>query len=107
MIILRQKNYALDSDTSALTPRDLQLENMKMQRQIMINQRTREKLEADRVKTRMKEIQTAQRIDQKRDEQENKNRLQVQRLQQTEDIPRNVSLYKSKSRTVNPVSMPK
>lgn len=107
MIILRQKNYTLDSDTSALTPRDLQLENMKMQRQIMINQRTRERLEADRVKTRMKEIQTAQRIDQKRDEQENKNRLQVQRLQQTEDIPRNVGLYKSKSRTVNPVPMPK
>lgn len=90
-----------------LTPRELMLENYKMQRQIMINQRTREKLEADKVKTRMREIQTAQRIEQKRDEQENQGRIESQKMQNAQDIPRNVNLYKSRPKAVDPISMPK
>lgn len=90
-----------------LTPRELMLENYKMQRQIMINQRTREKLEADKAKTRMREIQTAQRIEQKRDEQENQGRIESQKMQNAQDVPRNVNLYKSRPKAVDPVSMPK
>ena len=106
MIILRNKSFA-EPESEQLTPRDLMLENMKMQRQIMINQRTREKLEADRAKTRMRNVQIAQRIEQKKDEQEEKGRLQVQKMQNQEDVPRNVSLYKTRPKTIDPVSMPK
>ena len=90
-----------------LTPRELMLENYKMQRQIMINQRTREKLEADRAKARMREVQIAQRIEQKKDEQENQGRIESQKMQNAQDIPRNVNLYKSRPKAVDPVSMPK
>lgn len=109
MIILRQKKFAMPdlTETDQLTPRDLQLENMKMQRQIMINQRTREKLEADRVRSRAKAIQSAQRMEQQKDMQESKNQIQTQKLENAQDLPRNVNLYKSRSKTVEPVSMPK
>lgn len=109
MIILRQKKFtALDlTEADQMTPRDLQLENMKMQRQIMINQRTREKLEADRAKSRLKAIQAAQRMEQQKEIQESKNQIQTQKLENAQDLPRNVNLYKSKSKTVEPVSMPK
>ncbi len=108
-ILRKTKNFTgiEQGDLDQLTPRDLQLENMKMQRQIMINQRTREKLEADRIKARMKSIQSAQRMEQQRDIQDEKNRIQTQKMENAQDLPRNVNLYKNKSTVVQPVSMPK
>ena len=107
MIILRNKKFTELEMEQQLTPRELMLENYKMQRQIMINQRTREKLEADKAKTRMREVQAAQRIEQKKDEQENQGRLESQKMQNAQDVPRNVNLYKSRPKAVDPVSMPK
>jgi hypothetical protein len=107
MIILRNKKFTELEMEQQLTPRELMLENYKMQRQIMINQRTREKLEADRAKTRMREVQAAQRIEQKKDEQENQGRIESQKMQNAQDVPRNVNLYKSRPKAVDPISMPK
>ena len=107
MIILRNKKFTELEMEQQLTPRELMLENYKMQRQIMINQRTREKLEADKAKTRMREVQAAQRIEQKKDEQENQGRIESQKMQNAQDVPRNVNLYKSRPKAVDPVSMPK
>jgi hypothetical protein len=107
MIILRQKSYAEGVETEQLSPRDLQLENIRMQRQIMINQRTREKLQADRAKSRMRQIQSAQRMEQQKDMQDEKNRIQVQKMTNSEDDPKNVSLYKTRSTVTKTVSMPK
>lgn len=107
MIILRNKKFTEPEMEQQLTPRELMLENYKMQRQIMINQRTREKLEADKAKTRMREVQAAQRIEQKKDEQENQGRIESQKMQNAQDVPRNVNLYKSRPKAVDPVSMPK
>jgi hypothetical protein len=107
MIILRNKKFTELEMEQQLTPRELMLENYKMQRQIMINQRTREKLEADKAKTRMREVQAAQRIEQRKDEQENQGRIESQKMQNAQDLPRNVNLYKSRPKAVDPVSMPK
>jgi hypothetical protein len=107
MIILRNKKFTELEMEQQLTPRELMLENYKMQRQIMINQRTREKLEADKAKTRMREVQAAQRIEQRKDEQENQGRIESQKMQNAQDVPRNVNLYKSRPKAVDPVSMPK
>jgi hypothetical protein len=107
MIILRNKKFTELEMEQQLTPRELMLENYKMQRQIMINQRTREKLEADKAKTRMREVQAAQRIEQRKDEQENQGRIESQKMQNAQDVPRNVNLYKSRPKAVDPISMPK
>ena len=80
MIILRnQKNKsfsALDNTNSAqedpessnqkLSSRDLALENMRMQRQLMMNQRTRQKLQAQEIRDRQKMVTSAMKAEEKR-----------------------------------------
>jgi len=107
MKIIRQKKFAAVEEPQQLTPRDIQLENMRMQRQIMINQRTKQKLEADAAKNRMKRIQQLQKMEMQKDMQENKAMLQTQKMQNLDDSPKNVGLYKTRSKGVDPVAMPK
>lgn len=107
MKIIRQKKFAAVEEPQQLTPRDIQLENMRMQRQIMINQRTKQKIEADAAKARMKQIQQLQKMEMQKDMHEDKARIQTQKMQNLEDTPKNVGLYKTRSKGVEPVAMPK
>lgn len=103
-MIIKRKLFN-DPGAEDLSPRDLQLENMKMQRQIMINNRTKQKLEEQARRDRLNRISQAQSLEEKKDEQAAKNQIKVKKLEQDSNEKNNVSLYKVASRLTAPVPM--
>ena len=120
MVILRRKNKCFsDPNPQApnsqevqrqemITSKDLQLENMKMQRQIYMNQRMRQKLEAQERNEKIKTIAKIQQAEAKKDETERDNQVRIQKMQesnQSNPAERNWNLVKSKAKTTAPVPM--
>ena len=86
-----------------ISSRDAQLEEGRLQRQLLITQRMRQKLQADEKKNQMNRIIQLQRMEQRKDLEEDKQRVRVKRMEQNNEV--NTSLYKTKARPVNPVPM--
>ena len=117
MIILRNRKSksfsALDNINSAqdpnnqLTSKDLAIENMRMRRQLMLNQRMRQKLQAQERADQLKQISRAQRDEDARDEQDTKNQIKIKKIEQENSASeaKNVPLYKTRSKPVQPVPM--
>lgn len=110
MIILRSKNFADQTpqenlNQQLITSRDLQIEQMKQQRQILQTQRLREKIQAQERRDAMRNLQEAQKQAAKENESEAKNQIKIQRMQNEEDHAENVSLYKSRAKSTQPVPM--
>lgn len=103
-MIIKRKLFNEDPDAE-LSPRELQLENMKMQRQIMMNNRQKQKLEEQARRDRLRRISQAQSLEEKKDEQAAKNQIKVKKLEQDSDDKNNASLYKVASRLTSPVPM--
>lgn len=102
MIILRNKNF---STTDDVTSRDLQLEQMRMQRQLLQTQRMREKLAAQERRDAMKTLQQSQKDDTDEKESQAKNQIRLKKLDNEETGAKNVNLYKTRSKVVSPVPM--
>ena len=117
MIILRKKSRSFsttDSNSSVvqdpnnqLTSKDLAIENMRMQRQLMMNQRMRQKLQAQERADQLKAVTKAQVAEDKKDEQDMKNQIKVKKIEQDNSVneAKNVHLYKTRSKMPAPVSM--
>lgn len=87
------------------TSKDLQIEQMKMQRAMMANQRSRQKLQEQERQDRLKQQLQAQKLDQK-DEQSQKSQVQTKKLQSNEDsATRNWSLVKKNTTAKPPIPM--
>ena len=104
-MIIKRKLFNDPGAEEDLSPRDLQLENMKMQRQIMINNRTKQKIEEQARRDRLRRISQAQSLEEKKDEQLAKNQIKVKKLEQDSNDKNNASLYKVASRLTTPVPM--
>lgn len=113
MIILRKKTKSFanpdpsvsQDPNNQLTSKDLAIENMKMQRQLMMNQRMKQKLQAQERADRMKQIAKIQKSEDEKDEQETKNQINRKKVEQEKDEAKNVGLYKTKSKMPAPVPM--
>lgn len=87
----------------SMTSKDMQLEQMKLQRQLMQTQRVRQRIEAQERRDETKRIMQLQKMEQQRDFEEDKQRIRVKNLEKKDNISN--SLYKSKPHPVAPVSM--
>ena len=89
MIVLRRsKSFSSPEQSQEVTSRDLLVEQMKQQRQLLQTQRLREKLQAQERRDMMK------------------NQVKINKIQaEQNDGAKNVSLYKTRAKTVPPVSM--
>ena len=87
-----------------LTSRDMQLEQMKLQRQLMQTNRMRQRLEAEERRDESRRIMQLQKMEQRKDIEEDKQRVRIRKMEEG-DQNNNTSLYKSKSHPVAPVSM--
>lgn len=121
MIVLRTKSYA-DSlqdnqniqpqaqqpqGEQLLTSKELLLEQMKQQRQLMQTQRLRQKIQAQEARDRFKALQNAQKADREEKMDDAKNVIKAKQLENQSNSAeaKNVSLYKTRSKVVAPVSM--
>lgn len=117
MIILRKKTksfaYPYDDPSvtqdpnNQLTSKDLTIENMKMQRQLMLNQRMRQKLQAQERADRIRQISRAQKDEDNRDEQDMRNQIKIKKIEQDNSASeaKNIGLYKTRSKITPPVPM--
>ena len=100
---IRRKLFT-DQAPEQMTSRDMQLEQMKLQRQLMQTSRLRQKLEAQEKRDESRRIMQLQKMEHLKDIEEDRQRVRVKKLEDKDDNV-NTSLYKSKSHPVAPVSM--
>ena len=117
MIVLRSKSYADPSyspeppsqpqQENPLTSKELMIEQMRQQRQLMQTQRLRQKIQAQEARDRMRALQTAQRMDKEEKAEDAKNNIKVKKLENQDNsaVAKNVPLYKTRSKLVAPVPM--
>lgn len=109
MRILRLKKFA-ETDQENLnqqmiTSRDLQIEQMKQQRQVLQTQRLREKIAAQERRDSLRNLSDAQKREAKENQEETKNQIKTAKIQDQREEARNVNLYKTRSKPVQPVPM--
>ena len=105
---IKQKIFTKSSQPNnqdQLTTKDLQLEQMKLQRQLMQTQRMKQRLESEEKREQSRRIMQLQKMEQRRDIEEDKQRLKSKKLENDSSDKNNTSLYKSKSHPIAPVSM--
>jgi hypothetical protein len=74
-----------------MTSKDLQIEQMRLQRQILETQRMRQRMQAEERMQEMKQVNQTQKLEQKKDEAQKDNQLKVKKIdaqnsRQEEDI---------------------
>ena len=96
-----------DKDNNQLTSKDLQIEQMRMQRQLLQTQRMKQRLQADERRERLRQISKLQREEAKKEETETKNQIKVKKIEMDNraDEAKNVGLYKRPTKMPEPVSM--
>lgn len=99
-----QEQEQQNPDEPMKTSKDLLVEQMKLQRIMLQTQKQRQQLQAQESRDRMRQIQNAQRVEQKKEEQEDKNDIKRRKMEVDEGA-KNVGLYKSRSNPVAPVPM--
>lgn len=123
MIVFRRKEFAVadqgqgqivyspqQSDqasiTNEVTSRTLLLQQMRLQRQIIQTQQARRKLEQQERLSKMKQLGQLQKTEQEKEDREKSNQVQIKKSEDgVRKMNDNTSLYKSKAKTVPPVSM--
>lgn len=86
-----------------MTSKDLQIEQMRLQRQILETQR----MQAEERMQEMKQVNQTQKLEQKKDEAQKDNQLKVKKIdaQNSRQEVNNIGLYKTKSKPTPTVSM--
>ena len=94
------------SITNEVTSRTLLLQQMRLQRQIIQTQQARRKLEQQERLNKMKQLRQLQETEQEKEDREKINQVQIKKFEDgVRKMNDNTSLYKSKAKTVPPVSM--
>jgi coproporphyrinogen III oxidase-like Fe-S oxidoreductase len=121
MIVLRSKSYAdlpsndnnnplqptPQQEENPLTSKEMMIEQMRQQRQLMQTQRLRQRLQAQETRDKLRAIRAAQKMEKEEKSEDDKNNIKIKRLenQDNSSMAKNVSLYKTKSKLVAPVPM--
>lgn len=100
--ILQQESFQ-----QQVSSKDLQIEQMRLQRQLLETQKMRQRIQAEERMQEMKAQQAAQKIEQQKDEQQKENQIKVRKMENQREANNetNLPLYKTKSKPVKPVSM--
>lgn len=100
----QEQNQQPSPDAQLRTSKDLLVEQMRLQKVMLQTQKQRQQLQAQESRDRLRQVTTAQRIAQRKEEQEDKNEIKRRKME-VEEGAKNVSLYKSRSGRVEPVPM--
>lgn len=109
MIVLRDKSWSLPEQepSQEITSKDLQLEQLRLQRQqrLIQHQKTQLRIKEDMAKSRA--LAQAQKREAEKDTSEAKDRIRIKQQEQESQGSQNTGLYKTRTKPVAPVSMPK
>lgn len=116
MIVLRRKSKFFSNNNPSQVPpgqvpptdpKQLTIENMRLQRMIMQNQRMKQKMEADERNARLRSLAKIQQAEAKKDATEMNNQVKIQKMEQQDRNPadRKWGLLKSSAKPTPPVPM--
>ena len=112
MAIYRIKRFSAQDPSmygqqNPLTSKDLQLENMKLQREIMRNQRQEQRLREEERRQLLQTQKENQRQEMKATQEEDKNQIRLKESQNRSENngAQHIGLYKKSTTAVKPVSM--
>lgn len=97
----------IDQAKQEMSSRDLQIEQMRLQRQILETQRMRQRIQAEERTQQLKQTTQVQKMEQKKDEVRDENQLKAKKIdaQNNRQEINNIGLYKTKSKPTPTVSM--
>ena len=104
-MVIKRKTYSDSQAQAQATANDLQAEQMRLQREQLKIQRQKEKIKSDEMKKRLAMTQSAQKQQADSEQEDAKNQIKVKKLEQENNKPDNVGLYKSRSKVVTPIPM--
>jgi hypothetical protein len=125
MIVLRDKEFSVpnvgetissksqipqqeDVNSQELTSRDLLLEQMRLQRQQRLIQHQKAQLQVKENMARARALAQQQRLEREKGEDDQKDSIRIKQMEENSNVAKNTSsLYKTKSRPITPISMPK
>ena len=96
------------SEESIMTSKDYQIENMKLQREILRNQRQRQKLQEEERRQQLQDQRLLQRQEAKKTQEDDKNLVRVKESQDRNNKnpgAQHPGLYKKSTTAVKPISM--
>lgn len=89
----------------SITSKDLQIEQGRLQRELLKTQRMKQKMQAEERDARIKRTLQLQKMEQRKDIEEDKARIRVKNLEDSGNENKALGLYKSKPHSVAPVPM--
>lgn len=101
---IKRKLFSNPQEQPQMTSKDIQVEQMKLQRQLLTTQRMEQRLKSEEKRSEMNRLIQRQRLEQRKDLEEDKQRVRIKKMEQVNNDA-NTSLYKIKSRPVPPVAM--
>ena len=114
MAVYKVKRFnqpAINNGGDQPTAKELQMEQMKLQRQLIINQRARDKARQQERESKIRMQLQAQKIEQRKDNENDKKIIQSQKLSNKQSQDNNESmppsLVKNRTRATEPVSVNK
>lgn len=96
-----------DSNSQEVTARDLQLEQYRLQRQQIQIQHQKQQLLAKEQMAKARTLTQLQKMENEEKQSANKDQIRNRQQEINSQKPDNTYLYKTKSKAVQPVSMPK
>lgn len=100
-------NPQRQQQTQEVTSRNLMIQQMRLQRQLIQTQQARRKLEQQERLAKSRQLNQQQRMEAEKDMREDSNNLKVKAQEKESGKASNTSLYKTRSVPNQPVSMPK
>lgn len=104
---LKSGNSQRQQQTQEVTSRNLMIQQMRLQRQLIQTQQARRKLEQQERLAKSRQLNQQQRMEAEKDMREDSNNLKVKAQEKESEKASNTSLYKTRSVPNQPVSMPK
>ena len=124
MIVLRNKKFSVpkpgemisptrqqqvpqqgNDNSQELTSKDLQLEQMRMQKQILQIQHQKEQMKIKEDMARRRNLTQLNKMESEEKQTQQKNQIKTRKIEANNDRADNTGLYKTKSKPVQPVPM--
>lgn len=98
--------YGQEGNEELLTSKDYQIENMKLQREILRNQRQRQKLQEEERRQQLQQQRDLQRQEAAKNMEDSKNQIRVKESQNDQNPgAQHPGLYKKSTSAVKPIPM--
>lgn len=108
-MIIKRKLFASSPQQSGqgqqMNSKDLQLEQGRLQRELLKTQRMKQQMQAEERDARIKRTLQLQKMEQRKDIEEDKARIRAKKLEDDSNENKSLGLYKSRPHSVAPVPM--